>query len=195
MSPILQSLANGSARGYGAFVPLGAAGAFESIASASGTGSSGSITFSSIPSTYQHLQIRGIFRCDKASNREEIRIRFNSDTATNYAKHQLGGDGSSVFTDSGVSTTFIFPGNAAAATTTANIIGVSIIDIQDYKSTSKYKTVRSLAGLDQNNSAGQINLCSGLWMNTAAITSIEVSLFSDNWTTQTQIALYGIKGA
>lgn len=171
-----------------------AAGAFESIASASGTGSSGSITFSSIPSTYQHLQIRGIFRTDKASNRQEFRIRFNSDTGINYAKHNLGADGSTVFTDTGVSTTFIFTGNAAAATTTANIIGVSIIDIHDYNSTSKYKTVRSFDGLDQNN-PGQLNLSSGLWMNTAAITSIEVFLFSDNWTTQTQVALYGIKGA
>lgn len=106
----------------------------------------------------------------------------------------MQGDGSSVFTDAGASTTFIFTGNAAAATATANIIGVSIIDIHDYKSTSKYKTVRSFSGLDLNN-PGDVNLSSGLWMNTAAITSIEVFLFSDNWTTQTQVALYGIKGA
>ena len=40
--------------GNAAYVPS----SYESIASATGTGSSGTITFSSIPSTYQSLQLR-----------------------------------------------------------------------------------------------------------------------------------------
>jgi len=58
MSPILQSLANGSARGYGAFGAAAAAASYESIASVTPSGSSSSVTFSSIPSTYTSLQLR-----------------------------------------------------------------------------------------------------------------------------------------
>jgi len=58
-------------------------GSYESIASASGTGSSGTITFSSIPSTYTHLQIRGIGRNSYPST--QVNVRFNSDTGSNYA--------------------------------------------------------------------------------------------------------------
>ena len=44
---------------------------FESIATVSGTGSSGTITFSSIPATYKHLQIRYIGKTN------DVKFRFN----------------------------------------------------------------------------------------------------------------------
>ena len=78
----------------------------------------------------------------------------------------------------------------------SNIFGAFIIDIHDYSSTSKYKTVRGFGGLDANNSSVdlEINLISGVWMNTAAISSITLSA-NDPFTTTTTFALYGIKGA
>ncbi len=171
-----------------------AAGAFESIASASGTGSSQNITFSSIPSTYTSLQLRGIFRSSHTATVEDIRVRFNSDTGTNYASHFLTGDGSATAVDASASTTLINIGRTTAASAAADIVSGFVIDIHDYTSTARYKTLRALGGLDRNGS-GNIYMSSGLWMSTSAITSITFNLFSGNWTTQTQIALYGIKGA
>jgi hypothetical protein len=186
MSPILQGLANGSARGYGAFVPLGAAGAFESIASASGTGSSSTITFSSIPSTYQHLQIRAL--AQSASN-GAYQIRFNSDSGTNYVWHNLSGNGTTVTAGGATGQTSSRIGQIP----TVLYLGGAIIDIHDYTSTTKNKTVRSFAGTDSNGS-GTVTLFSALWLNTSSITSIDLFTGS-NFSSDSRFALYGIKGA
>ena len=172
--------------------------AFESIASATGTGSSATITFSSIPSTYQHLQIRGIARSDLATTATLGRLQFNSDTGSNYAGHTLQGNGSSAIVSGNVSQANIgsvirVPGTSA----TADVVGGFIIDIHDYASTSKNKTVRAFTGVDSNtaNTNYRVLMTSGLWMDTSAINSISLFLSSSNWTTQTTFALYGIKGA
>ena len=69
-------------------------GSFESIATVSGNGSSSSFTFSSIPATYSHLQIRLISRGTRAFASEQLYIRLNGDAASNYAYHYVYGDGS-----------------------------------------------------------------------------------------------------
>jgi hypothetical protein len=173
-----------------------ATGSYESIATATGTGSSATITFSSIPATYKHLQIRAIMRTDRANTDSSLRIRFNSDSGSNYAWHWLYGDASSAAATGAASQTSGFVGQGAGGTAAANLIGVSIVDIQDYASTSKNKTVRAFGGIDANNVfTGYVSLFSSLWMNTNAITSIDL-VVSDgsNWTSQTVFSLYGIKG-
>ena len=68
---------------------------YESISTVTvGSGGAADVTFSSIPATYKHLQIRGISR-NSGSGISIGRVRFNSDTGTNYARHTLEGDGSS----------------------------------------------------------------------------------------------------
>jgi len=82
------------------------------------------------------------------------------------------------------------PGNAASGT-----LGASIIDILDYTNTSKYTTAKTLNGYDTNNVAtGYVSLMSGVWMNTAAITRIDLSINGDPFTSDSTFALYGIKG-
>lgn len=177
----------------------GAAGggaSYESIASATGTGSSGTITFSSIPSTYTSLQIRGIIRTDSGTG-VGASIRLNGDTSSNYASHQLYGDGTTAAAGGAASATSITNGGGVGfgSTTAANIVGAFIIDIHDYASTTRNKTTRVFTGRDDN-ATGFIRVGSGLWMNTAAVTSISlITSNSSNFTTQAQFALYGIKGA
>lgn len=163
--------------------------AFESIATATGTGSSGTITFSSISSSYQHLQLR-IF--GDASANDWIYIRFNNDTGTNYARHVLSGNGSTV-SAGGLASTNATRIMEMPATTTSGLAG-GIIDIHDYASTTKNKTVRSFNGYDDNGS-GYVYLMSVLWNNTAAINRIDLVMASGNFSTDTRVALYGIKGA
>ena len=71
-------------------------------------------------------------------------------------------------------------------------MGVSIIDIHDYASSTKNKVIRTVSGNDQNG-AGNIYLTSGLWLSTAAVTSI--TLFTTANYLNTTFALYGVKGA
>lgn len=167
---------------------------FESIATVTvGSGGAANFDFTSIPSTYTHLQLRGIVRCDVAgSGLSNTTYRFNSDTGSNYAYHNLSGDGSSASAGAASTQTAITDTNTPQLSVTSNIFGVAIIDILDYANTNKYKTVRILSGADLNGS-GRTNLTSGLWMSTSAITSITVNP-GGNAVQYTSFALYGIKG-
>lgn len=174
--------------------------AFESIASATGTGSSATITFSSIPSTYQHLQIRWMAKnSNNIDNVGNVRVQFNSDTGANYARHELYGDGSAAGADYATSTTSVnlIGAGMANGSGITNIMGVGIMDIHDYANTSKNKVFRTFYGGDANisDTAFKVRLTSGLWMSTSAITSITLESTFTNFSTSTQFALYGIKGA
>lgn len=185
-STILGIIASGGAA-------AAAGGSYESIATATGTGSSGTIQFTSIPSTFKHLQIRGIMRTDEPGATEtNCYITVNGITGTSYAYHILRGNGTTVVASGGASTGFTFPGNATGAAATASVMGVLIADVLDYASITKNKTLRYFTGFDRNG-AGEVYVSSGLYNATTAITSIEIKTSSNNWTTATTFALYGIK--
>ena len=94
MSPILESIGSVKGFGWGALV---AGGSYESIQTVTvGAGGSASVTFSSIPATYKHLQIRGILRSSYSPSNTSMRLTFNSDTGNNYSSHFLMSTGSSV---------------------------------------------------------------------------------------------------
>lgn len=179
---------------------------FQSIATVTvGSGGSATISFTSIPGTYKHLQLRGICQTNRSGYLiDAFTVKFNSDSASNYSWHTLYGGFSttpSVSVDGGASTTAtrFYWGNSSVS---ANVFTGVIMDILDYTNTNKYKTIRTLAGYDVNGTAGTdsyggtICLSSGNWRSSSAITSIEIaSTVSSNFTQYTQFALYGIKGA
>ena len=169
------------------------ASSYESIATTTLTTTAGSITFSSIPATYKHLQIR---YSAQGAGVTYGKITFNSDTSTNYYTHLLEGDGATAVAAAYAGSTFnaivIAPGGFSS---TANIFNAGIIDILDYTSTNKNKTIRALQGYDTNGS-GYIDFSSGSWSATpAAITSITITNNLGNFTQYSKFALYGIKGA
>jgi hypothetical protein len=173
---------------------------FESIQSVTvGGAGAATISFTSIPSTYTHLQIRGIGRSsDVIEDRQALSVMINSDNGTNYVQHNLSGNGSSAAAQAltGRTGSNNFLGGASVLTSglaTANIFGMSIIDILDYTNTNKYKVTRSLAGQDQNSSSGRLALNSCVWLNTAAITSLSLSVSGGNFVQYSSFALYGIR--
>lgn len=174
-----------------------AGGSFESIATVTGTGSSTSLTFNSIPSTYKHLQIRGISRNTGGSASYAVYLTFNG-SSSGYSWHYLKGNGSAASASGAASEVNINLQNAdAGGTSTASVVGAQLIDIHDYASTSKYKTVRAITGTDANTASTNfaISLGSGLWQSTSAISSITITNGYDFFSTNTTFALYGIKGA
>jgi hypothetical protein len=181
--------------GNAVFEPWAPSGAYDSIATTTLGSTTATITFSSIPATYTHLQIRLIGRCNRAVEASDaVLMRFNSDTASNYSYHGLYGDGSSAGTYGAASTTFATIMDCTAAGAAASIFGVGVCDILDYANTNKYKTVKSLQGFDRNG-AGTLQLVSSNWRNTNAITSIDLTPANGSWIQYTSAALYGIKGA
>jgi hypothetical protein len=173
------------------------AGDFEPIASTTLGTATASVTFSSIPADYKHLQVRILGRTTRAAVSATISLRFNGDSGATWSTHTLSGDGATTSSDGGGSRTYDYVGVClcAGSSATAGIFGAGIADILDYADTNKYKTIRTLTGKDVNGSAGSVGLLSANWQDTDAITTI---LFTDssfaNLDTGTSIALYGIKG-
>ena len=169
----------------------GAVGDYESIATVTvGAGGSDTITFSSIPSTYKHLQIRLMVSSWETAG-QIMHLRLNSDTGNNYARHYLTGDGSSPTANAvtSIDSIRIF-GTAVGGST--SYPAISITDILDYTDTNKYTTVRALNGGDYNGS-GAASLHSGVWMNTSAVTSIVITSSYLDFNQYSHFALYGSK--
>lgn len=154
------------------------------------------LTFSSIPQGYKHLQIRLFGRTDRATvaSGDWIKIQLNSDTATNYSLHSLYGDGASAAATAGASANAIESIRLASAASNTGGFGGIIIDILDYTSTSKNKTIRALGGYD-NNGAGQVGLTSGSWFKSPieAVNNIKLTPGGGtNFVQYTTVALYGV---
>ena len=166
-----------------------AATSYESIATVSvGSGGSSTITFSSIPGTYTHLQIRAILKQSIGSG---AFARFNSDTGSNYARHRLQGNGSSASAAGDASQDKVLINTSQGFSD----FGTIVMDILDYANTNKYKTERHLFGIDSNGS-GAVGLESNLWRSTSAITQIEfISPNGGNYAQYSHFALYGIRSA
>ena len=161
------------------------AGSFESIASTSLTSSAGSISFTSIPATYEHLQLRMFIPPVMGG---DVYVQFNDDTNGNYARHGLVSDGVTIETYTNLSQTKADVGY----TNNATYPSVVMFDILNYRS-ALAKTIRSL-GASSWNGTGFIGLRSGYWSGTSAITKMVVTSLSANFPTNTVASLYGMKG-
>jgi len=159
-----------------------------------GSAGSASVSFTSIPSTYKHLQLRVFARGTQSVANNYFQVQFNGDTASNYyGAHWLKGDGSSVTAGADGAANVIYVERMVGASTAASIFSTNTIDLLDYSSTAKFKTLRNLGGFDSNG-AGQVLFTSGLWRSTSAITSISITPSANDFAQYSQFALYGIKG-
>jgi hypothetical protein len=164
-----------------------------------GSGGQSTVTFSSIPGTYKHLQLRlyarGAYVGGNFNN--NILVRFNSDSGSNYTRHLLyAQNNSGALAFAAANTTSAFAGASPNASTgISNVFASGVTDILDYTDTNKFKTVKTLQGYDTNGGANQrVSLESSVWRSTSAVTSITItSDNADNWVQYSSFALYGIK--
>lgn len=167
---------------------------YELISTATGTGSSRTISFTSIPQIYKHLQIRAVTRSTIGSNDDAVVMNnIIGVTSNSYSRHLLRGTGTGVVAAASANDTFISLGDTTGATATSNSHGVFITDFLDYTSGSKNKTTRSFNG-QLNASTFYSSIWSGAFYNTSAVTSFDVVMISGNFTTTSRISLYGIRG-
>lgn len=176
-------------------------GAFDALATVMvGSTAVSSVTFAGIPQGYKHLQIRALTRCTATGNASVNyvatgRIRFNGDTSTSYNSHWLDGNGSSASAGNfGADTSMALADlGGVFAASASQYFASSVIDVLDYASTAKNKTVRILNGQDRNG-YGRIQLQSGLWYATPqAITSLTFTTDGTAYAEGSQFALYGVK--
>lgn len=182
----------GSPAGFGVFP----GGALESIATVTvGSGGASSITLSSIPGTFQHVQLRYLLRFTGTTYNDDFAtMQANSSGGTAYAAHELYGNGSAAGANAFTSRADMVIQNVPTANRTASVFAGGVIDLLDYTSTSKNKTARMMVGYDSNG-AGIISVISGLWANTSAVTSLTLSPSgtAGNFAQHSTVALYGVR--
>ena len=191
MSPVLGIIASSNQQGRAG----GPVGAYDSLATVIvPLGGLASITFAGIPSGYSNLQIRFLAQSsNSATATDNLAFRFNSDTGNNYTRHYLDGSGTSATSGSNTSVSQVYATCAQTSPTYPSAFGVGTMDILDYCNTNKYTTTRALSGADFNGTGGAVQFTSGLWLNTAAITSIDIRALAGNLTQYSSFALYGVK--
>lgn len=167
-------------------------GFYESIATAVVDASGqGIITFDNIPQNYKHLQLRIVARTLGSGGTQENYLRFNN-VETGYNAHQLAGTGSGLASYGNQYSTVMFLARTPDTSITSNVFAATIIDILDYASSTKNKTVRSISGWDANGS-GENWFASGFINNTNPVTQITYRS-NQNYIEGSQFSLYGIRG-
>lgn len=152
------------------------------IASTVLTSSSSTITFSSIPQTFKDLIL--VSRIITSSN-VTTGWRINNQTASYETVYFAAGSGLSPLSSQGGGNR-IDP--ARANSFSSNILS-SIFQINDYKSTSKYKNVIYVAG----NGAYRLEYGVGYHANTSATTTLQV-VTTGSYLAGSSFSLYGIEG-
>jgi len=170
------------------------AGAYELITTLTPNAVS-SFSFTSIPSTYTHLQLRATVRGNYSSTNMGFTVTFNGDTAANYSYHNLRGANSAISSGATASASnysgLSHPANMAAA----NYFSGFVWDILDYANTNKFKTSKIFNGFVTASNNNQITYDSSSWRSTAAINQITFNVVVGSVVTGTRFSLYGIKGA
>jgi len=156
-----------------------------------------SVTFSSIPSTYNHLRLVAVGRSSDAVEADVVYLQFNADTAAHYDTalfYPSSNTSASFEVEYGIDQIWAsdFPGTSA----TANLPGMCIMDIPAYAGTTFEKFVQMAAGyMDAVAGSSPTNVWAafGVWRSTAAINAIKLFLASgDNFVTGSSFYLYGV---
>lgn len=174
-------------------------GSYESIATVVvPSGGSSSVSFTSIPSNFQHLQVRAVLRdTGTAADWNHVYMTFNGDTATNYSYHfnRAYGATADIYFQAFTTQAYMQIGLLPTSYSGYNSGHASLItDIIDYKDTNKYKTLKTLNGFDGNSATYTYsNYGSGSWRSTAAINSITITAPGRTLAQYSHFALYGVK--
>lgn len=154
--------------------------------------SAASVTFSGIPQTYTDLVLRMSTRTANASIFTNLLLRFNGDANGNYGYTTLYGNGSGAASVRGASQVYSFGlyGNNSA-NSTANTFSNIETYIPNYTG-SAYKQHSISSAVENNATEAYLAASADLWMNTAAITSIEITQ-SSGFIAGCTFHLYGIK--
>jgi hypothetical protein len=156
---------------------------YENIATTTLVTATNTITFSSISGSFTDIIVMASYPAP-ASNMNAIRLRFNSDTGSNYSHTFLEGTGSVAQSGRASSQTYLQIGyqNTAGA-------GNFISQIQNYSNTTTNKTAITRF----SHPASEVGAYVGLWRSISAIDAIEISCQVSNFPIGSTFTLYGIK--
>lgn len=153
-----------------------------------GSGGAASIAFTSIPQTYTDLKILLSTRSNAANIPDYYMVSFNGSTS-NFTQKGIEGNGATINSGTGTREGADFVGNGS----TASIFGNTEFYIPNYTSSNNKAFFCDSVGENNATTAFQ-NMVGMTWSNTAAITSITLTVGLGTAFVQYSTAiLYGIK--
>jgi len=160
-----------------------AAGAtYEPIATQTASGSTTSISFTSIPSTYTDLIV--VIRV--LGSAADFDLRINNDSGSNYSVTRIYGDGSSAASNRATSQT------AIQMTLGGANPGVNILQFNNYSNTTTNKTMLQRLNIP----GGYVGAFVGLYRSTSAINRLDfIAQSGNNIQANSTYTLYGIAAA
>jgi len=170
-----------------------AAGAtYEPIATSTLGSAQASISFTDISGNYTDLIIAGSLRCnDVSSGATNALIRFNDDSGANYNYMVILGDSVSGSSSRGINSTSLLV--SSVGNDTPLRYSVEKWEIFNYSNTNTFKSVLLNHMVNFGN---QVQVFSGLWRSTSAITKISITLDgSTNLASGSSLTLYGVTAA
>jgi hypothetical protein len=176
------------------FNPSSGSGALTSLGSLAGTGASGVIDFTSIPSSFKDLIIVASGRTSAAAIASNVAMNVNGlSTAIYDEQRDIAIAGSSSGDSSPGATSLPSVLSMVGASATAGFSSGGVIQIIDYAGTALNKRVYASQSTLQNATSGAcaaINLTGQIRL-TSAINRVTFTLASGNFTTDTRYYLYG----
>jgi hypothetical protein len=148
------------------------------------------VTFSSISGAYTDLVL--VCQIAQSASNNSLRIRYNSDTGSNYSYTTLVGNGSTASSGRDSNLTSGVVADTSGSTSLELLV---IAHIMNYSNSTTYKTHIGRG----NRAALATDATVGLWRSTSAITSIELAMGStfpsNNFASGSSFSLYGISAA
>jgi microcompartment protein CcmK/EutM len=162
---------------------------YEPIATTTLGSATNSVTFSSIPATYTDLVIVTDFTVT-VNNQAAHYVQINGDTGNNYSRTILYGTGSAAGSARQSNNSSLYFGMWVEDMDTTDRSVISIY-FNNYSNSTTFKT-----GLGRYSVATkEVGAGVGTWRNTAAITSLNLAIVSNNYAVGSTFTLYGIKAA
>ena len=167
---------------------------FTKVATQTLTSTSSTVTFSNIPQNYTDLRIVISGNQYTSASYGAYRLRFNSDSGTNYSSTYIYGDGTTAYSARATSAT---SGTSAGLVTTTLGGSQFTLHLMNYSNSTTYKTILARgsepSGVGGYNATATVNL----WRNTAPITTITLAIgggFPDfSFISGSTFSLYGIQ--
>jgi hypothetical protein len=141
------------------------------------------VNFTSIPQTYTDLVL--VIGSSLSTGGGNPRLQLNSNTGTNYSQTSLYGNGTSAASFRISNSNHVYFGGGSG---TANTQSTTLIHLMNYSNTTTNKTV--LIRYDDVTEAAYATV--GMFRNTAAITSIQLTTQAGNFNSGSTFSLYGI---
>jgi hypothetical protein len=158
------------------------------IATANGTGSSATISFTSIPSTYTDIFLAGTF---SGTSTGGFGIVLNSNTSSVYSFTHIRGDGSAAASDR-ASNQSAWNVNYTGTYGTGGVTNTFLASFNNYSNTTTNKTMLARYNVPNLETMAYV----GLYRSTSAITQVDVKINGGSFfTTGTTFTLYGVKSA